>query len=74
MPEYAPEHPKTDPGAAARGQRLGNPTMSSGTQEFLTGINVLLELPTTKVAWTQHHPSLVCRTMRLPATSMILVT
>ena len=43
MPEYAAEHPKTEPGAAARGQRLGGPAISSGTQEFLTGANVLLD-------------------------------
>ncbi len=43
MPEYAAEHPKADPGAAARGQRLGNPAMSTGTQEFLTGAALLLD-------------------------------
>ena len=47
MPEYAAEHPKTDLGAAARGQRLGNPAMSSGTQEFLTGADVLLDSAST---------------------------
>ena len=38
MPEYAVEHPQANSGAAARGQRLGNPAMSTGTQEFLTGL------------------------------------
>ena len=61
MPEYAAEHPEADPGAAARGQRLGNPAMSSGTQDFLTGAHFLPILPSAASAWTQCHPSLVCR-------------
>ncbi|CAK0787287.1 hypothetical protein CVIRNUC_010505 [Coccomyxa viridis] len=48
MPEYAAEHPKADPGAAARGQRLGNPAMSTGTQEFLTGAGVMDGAPGKK--------------------------
>ena len=50
MPEYAAEHPKADPGAAARGQRLGNPAMSTGTQEFLTGAACCLILPSAECA------------------------